>query len=72
MESKMTEAFTHKPARLEQDLHPIFTKDLWNRVWQAARQQPWFSDKVTYVGTNGGFHYFQSKGVTTGFARIPA
>jgi hypothetical protein len=70
MESKMHNHFTHKPRGLQQDIHPIFNKDAWKRLWEIARNQPWYDDQTTYVGTKDGFHYFQRKGLTTGYARI--
>jgi hypothetical protein len=63
--------FTHKPrGYLDSVIHPIRTKKFWDAVWQAARAQPWWHDDLGYVGSKDGYHYFQAKGVTTGFARL--
>jgi hypothetical protein len=65
-------AFTHKPKGSLSDVyvHPLNTKALWDKVWAKAREQDWWSDDLGYVGNKDGWHYFQKRGLTTGFARI--
>lgn len=64
--------FTHRPSKLrnQQFVHPVHTKTLWNKVWGAARNQEWFADDVTLVGSDDWYFYFQKRGVTTGLARV--
>jgi len=64
--------FTHQPKSLVggQFVHPMHTPKLWHLLWDAARQQPWYTDGVTYVGNADGWFYFQLRGVTSGFARV--
>lgn len=65
-------AFIHRPkGRLAGEFfHPVHTKLLWVKVWDAASAQPWFGPNVDYVGNQDGYFYFQKPGVTTGFARV--
>ena len=65
-------AFSHRPARLANDVfvHPVHTKELWTRLWAAARSQDWWEEGVGYVGDLDGFYYFQIPGLRTGFARL--
>lgn len=65
------EAFVHNPKGLSRfDVRPGTPE--WNRLWVAAKAQSWWtdSDKMSYVGHDGDFWYFQNRGTKTGFARL--
>lgn len=65
--------FTHRPRGYITDQHfsPVHTKPLWDKVWEAARKEPWYNDRdISCVGNKDGYFYFQKRGIVTGFARI--
>lgn len=68
----MATVFTHKPKKLDKfAITPAHVQE-WAAVWAAARAQDWFDDAtVGLVGCDATHCYFQKRGVTTGFARLP-
>lgn len=77
-----TSPFIHRPAvgAITFRVHPTEHPDAWAKMWEELRAEPWYKSltgdqqtRVGYVGTDDDYqyHYFQRRGITTGFARIP-
>jgi len=67
----MTEfnAFVNKPKKTSLVMSPMYLCG-WNRMWDAAKAETWWEAGVTYVGSDSDFHYFQKRGLKTGYARV--
>jgi hypothetical protein len=68
-------AFKHKPPQKELKqafISPVEAKELWDKVWAAAKSQPWYENDLGLVGgsTETGRFYFQKWGVKSGFAMV--
>lgn len=64
--------FIHRPGKLVMQMSP--TQTGWRQMWGRVRNTIWFKlrpELITYVGTDEQYHYFQARGLTTGFARLP-
>jgi hypothetical protein len=52
-------------------IHPVLVPDLWKKIWELARAQPWYeAECFTLLGGDGKHFYFMRRGVAGGIARV--